>query len=119
MPATDRYHSTIPAAGASREERRRTFKSGRISYAKGSITVDCLVRDVSPHGAKIRLQSDLPVPDRFSLYVHSDGLKVSCAVRWRSGDTVGVEFESEPKKVATKTAQVVCESIRRTSGPSA
>jgi hypothetical protein len=46
-------------------QRSRTYKSGSITLDYGIL--DCLVRNVSSHGALIELQAVSPLPNRFSL----------------------------------------------------
>lgn len=87
-------HSTN-AETAERLLRQRTLKEGLLSYNEGSISTKCTVRDLSTGGAKVRLPNDIAWPNKFRLYVASDGITVDCEVRWRDGLTMGVEFVGE------------------------
>ena len=75
-----------------RPVRQRTLKGGVASYNFGSIRMECVVRDLSAHGAKIRKNPDIPLPDNFHLEIPGDGIAVDCEVRWRQGDVLGVAF---------------------------
>ena len=78
-----------------RQQRRRVFKAGIISYQNQSITVDCIVKDYNSNGAKLKFSSKAFVPDLFTLTIPVDGTKVDCEVRWRSKQELGVAFVSE------------------------
>lgn len=80
--------------GDGRKQRRhRVLKGARIVFNGGFSTIDCLVRDLSDTGAKIRVESPIGVPDRFEL-VLSDGRTWHCRVRWRDLTEFGAEFLS-------------------------
>lgn len=71
--------------------RRRMFKAGTIESGGGGI--DCTVRNLSETGAQLEVISPLYIPDRFTLYIHSDDFKRRCHVVWRREKRIGVEFD--------------------------
>ena len=79
-----------------RERRQRVLKKAIAYYADRAFTVECLVRDMSSGGVKLKLCQPLPLPDHFTLHVPMDGLTVDCVVRWRGGMLIGAKFCSEP-----------------------
>ncbi|GJE01385.1 PilZ domain-containing protein [Methylobacterium isbiliense] len=80
-----------PLAG----RRHRVMLQGRAQVGPDHL-LPCVVRDLSRAGAKIRIDRDLPLPDRFALYIAGHDLRsVSAALRWRRGDFAGVAF-AEP-----------------------
>ena len=72
------------------EPRRRTLKGGTISYNYG-VGIDCLIRDLSGHGACLEIESSVGVPNVFTLKDKDDQHRV-CSVAWRSGRRIGVTF---------------------------
>lgn len=78
-----------------RSSRRKAFKAGVISYQNHSLSNDCIIRDMSDTGAKLRFEKRTIVPDKFTLIIPVDGKKVDCQVRWRNDIELGVEFVSE------------------------
>ena len=46
-----------------REHRRKAFKAGIISYQNHSLTVDCVIRDISSSGVKLQFQEGVTVPE--------------------------------------------------------
>ena len=75
-----------------REHRIRTLKAGRIVIDPNDSVLDCIVRNLSPHGALL-LVSSLAVPDRFELLFSASRARHQCRVVWRAMDRVGVEFK--------------------------
>ena len=49
------------------------------------------MRNMSPEGAKLVLESTIWVPDSFELLVH-DGTKHNCKVIWRKMGELGVHY---------------------------
>lgn len=102
-----------PSASA-RSMRQRALKGAVISYSDGAISLDCLVRDYSPGGVKIKLVSDTPVPNSFSLHIPTDGIRAQCEVRWRRGVEIGVEFIGEIHLDEIIARQIVIPTGRET-----
>jgi len=72
--------------------RRRVFKRGKIlTNGQGSV-VDCMLRDLSDRGARLRVNPLYAPPDQFELLIVDSGAKLTVDVRWRAGDDIGVQF---------------------------
>jgi PilZ domain len=87
--------------------RRRMLKSGKVAYADRHVTVDCLVRDMSATGARLRMEGSVSAPDTFELLIPLDGLEANCQVVWRAGADLGVKFLAAPRIVAAKRTQSI------------
>ena len=57
----------------------------------------CRVRDVSEHGARIRVGDAQLVPECFDLYFVIAKERRAAAVRWRGAEELGVSFAPEQK----------------------
>lgn len=79
-------------------KRLRALKGARVVYKHGGATRNCIVRDLSEKGAKLRLESTMDIPDRFEL-IFDDGSRHSCVVRWRDLVNIGVQFGDTPSAV--------------------
>lgn len=80
------------------DPRRRVLKGGAILCGMERSEISCTVRNLSAHGAELRLPPITVVPQEFLLYIASDQFCQRTVVRWRDGDRIGVEFlGSEPK----------------------
>ena len=85
--------------GAALEERRaeprhRVFKGGALSFNEGYGALECVVRNLSEHGARLRFGDTPAVPPRFMLRVSGEGRSRHAHVRWRSLTDVGVALDS-------------------------
>jgi len=67
------------------------MKAGRIEF--DSIAIDCIVRDLSVTGAGLEVSSQTDIPERFTLVVPGDGLRLACTVVRRAGYRIGVAFD--------------------------
>jgi PilZ domain len=72
--------------------RRRTFKGGKLIFNKGLSVLDCIIRDMSEHGARVELGTTIGVPDTFELIIAPDRVKRSCKIAWRSKRHIGISF---------------------------
>jgi hypothetical protein len=70
--------------------RQRVLKAGTIEFGGGAI--NCLVRNLSTTGAALEISSQVGIPDIFTLFVPSDGLRLRCDVVWRKKYRIGVAF---------------------------
>lgn len=87
--------------------RRRMLKSGKIAYSDRHVTIECLVRDMSATGARLRVEGSVTAPDTFELLIPLDGLEANCQVVWRAGTDLGVKFLAAPRIVAAKRTQSI------------
>lgn len=72
--------------------RHRVMQQGRIVFGPDTL-LPCVVRDLSPAGAKIVLSRPIPLPDSFDLVIAAHDLRtVSVRLRWQRGEVAGVRF---------------------------
>jgi hypothetical protein len=57
------------------------------------VTLDCLVRDISPTGAKLELESISALPREFELEVPQRRAVYPCELKWRRQNAAGVRFK--------------------------
>jgi hypothetical protein len=72
--------------------RQRSFLQGRVFFNNRRNSADCLVRDVSAHGAKLVFADAITVPDVVELYLSNKDAIQRAEVQWRRGKEVGVGF---------------------------
>lgn len=75
------------------EERVPTLVSAQITRA-GRV-IDCVVRDISAKGARLRVPDAGAVPQRFELFLKATGEYRPATVRWRRKTEVGISFAQE------------------------
>lgn len=72
--------------------RRRMLKEAKIVTRHGHSTVDCVVRDMSPGGARLKVEDGLSVPASFELLLVSEEARVPAQVVWRKAREIGIRF---------------------------
>ena len=84
----------VPPDGMERRrvQRHRVLQKAYIIFNNRRSTLTCRVRDVSTHGARLKLADVAIVPKQFILYFPVDNRERPCEVVWRSLDQLGVKF---------------------------
>jgi hypothetical protein len=72
--------------------RQKSFLQGRIYFNNRRSSLDCLVRDYSEAGARLKFSESLAVPDAIELYIPNKEEVHRARVEWRSGNEVGISF---------------------------
>jgi hypothetical protein len=78
-------------------ERRLSLRQPRLNGAMivfngNSSAVVCVVRDLSPQGARLLVASPSGIPDQFDLRIDQTGVCHPSKVAWRSAHQIGVKF---------------------------
>jgi hypothetical protein len=75
------------------EARLRAFVGGKLVYGEElSLSTDCVLKDVSHTGARVRLSSPQALPDELYLIILKDGLSHHARVAWRDYPYMGLQF---------------------------
>lgn len=100
---------TIRETAATKERRiasrQKSFLQGRIFYNNRRSSIDCLVRDVSDTGAKLKLSEEVIVPEVMELYISNKDEFRRARVQWRYRGEVGVAFGDEADLAHTDAGQ--------------
>jgi len=75
-----------------RARRARTLLAGKIIAGNGLNVLDCMIRDFSSGGARVRISAATALPPKVSLLVIKEGLLFEANVAWRRGDETGLTF---------------------------
>ena len=75
-----------------RMARQKSFLRGMIYFNNRRNAVDCLVRDISPYGARLIFSDAVTTPDVLDLYIPQKEQTLRVHVIWRNGQEVGVAF---------------------------
>jgi hypothetical protein len=78
--------------------RSRSLKAGKILLTGGGV-IDCTLRDISPSGARLRIATPSPLPQRFDLLVPSSRTVTRAELRWQRGREAGVAFLGAPRTI--------------------
>jgi hypothetical protein len=80
------------------ERRMRTLKQAKIVFNLGHSVFDCTLRNLSPSGALIEVQSMVGIPARFALDLDHGAVRRDCTVRWHTERLIGVHFDDAVQK---------------------
>ena len=73
--------------------RRRTrLRSGKVTDRDGKFLAECQIYDRSPNGARLRVTTTLPVPDRILVFDDELSSLLAATVAWRRTNEIGVRF---------------------------
>ena len=75
--------------------RDKVFFGGVAAINESGSTMDCVVRNISEHGACVEFDSAAKLPDEFSLTIARKGRSFLAKVIWWRDNFVGVAFSSE------------------------
>jgi hypothetical protein len=83
---------TAPYAGSERRDgpRVETSLPGKIISGDGFLSPACVVCDLSPRGARVRIAGGIRLPPPVALLLTEEGLLFDAAVAWRRGDETGL-----------------------------
>lgn len=79
--------------------RQKSFLQGRIYYNGRRSSADCLIRDITESGARLRFSGSVTVPEVFELYIPNKQETLRAHIKWHRGEDVGVEFETNQRQV--------------------
>jgi len=82
-----------------RAARQKSFLRGMIYFNNRRSAVDCLIRDISPMGARVIFSDSVQTPDVLDLYIPQKEQTLRAHVIWRHGTEVGVGFDQAPPQV--------------------
>ena len=68
----------------------RCLLGAKIEFNEHKSIMDCVVRDQSEHGMRIKLPQAAPIPVEFDLHVLDRDQKHKMRVMWRAGDDIGL-----------------------------
>jgi hypothetical protein len=77
--------------------RQKSFLQGRIYFNNRRSSVDCLIRDYSETGARLKFSESVAVPEAIELYIPNKEEIHRARVQWRSGSEMGIEFGEEAR----------------------
>jgi hypothetical protein len=68
------------------------LKRGIVVTNDGFSTIDCVIRDLSPHGARIAVDGEYSAHPRFLLLIVETGERFPAEKRWQHGRDIGLKF---------------------------
>jgi hypothetical protein len=96
-----------------RVARQKSFLRGSIHFNNRRSVVDCLIRDISPYGARLIFSDTVTVPDVLELYIPQKEQTLRVHVIWRHGQEAGVAF-AQPMQMESHAETAAADAV---SGP--
>ena len=96
--------------------RKRSFLQGRLYFNNRRSSLDCLVRDISNQGAKLKVSDSIAIPEIVELYIPNKDETYRAKVQWRTGFEIGVTFDDDqatPSIVPSAGPADLLERVRR------
>jgi two-component system cell cycle response regulator len=75
------------------------LKEGRVVLNAGSSVINCVIRDRSDSGARLRLPAATELPGTFGVLFLTEEILYPARIVWRHKDDLGIEFVGQPKSV--------------------
>jgi hypothetical protein len=94
------------------ERRQMVLKEGKVMLSDW-VSVDCVVRDISPGGARLEFQAPVSLPSEFRLRIVSADLTIPATAAWQRRLEAGISFtgvgtvgavDNSPKKIVRSAA---------------
>jgi hypothetical protein len=77
-----------------KSDRQRQFLRGFIRTPENDSAIDCIVRDISETGAKLRFRTKPSIAGCLQLHIPAKGQVVQSQLVWINNCEVGVSFDS-------------------------
>jgi len=79
--------------------RHKSLLRGRIFYNNRNSSADCMVRDISTHGARLIFADEMKIPDVVDLYIPQKEQTLRVQIVWRHANETGIAF-AHPEQTA-------------------
>ncbi|MBM3530000.1 MAG: PilZ domain-containing protein [Alphaproteobacteria bacterium] len=93
--------------------RQKSFLRGMVYFNNRRSVLDCLIRDISPYGARLIFSDSVTVPDALDLYIPQKDQSLRVHVIWRHGQDLGVAFTQAEKVDSQADSGDLAERVAR------
>src|SRR6476619_8232043 len=93
--------------------RQKSFLRGMIYFNNRRNVVDCLIRDISPYGARLIFSDAVTTPDQLDVYIPQKEQTLRSHVIWRHGQEVGVAFAQAAQMAPPAETSELSERVAR------
>lgn len=79
-------------------QRQRVLHTGKLSLNNGASVLDCVVRDLSPYGARVRLTIPTLLPQTLEFLNLKTNIVRTAEVKWSRNSEVGLMFTGPERR---------------------
>jgi hypothetical protein len=79
------------------QARTKSFLQGRLYFNHRRSSVDCVIRDLTANGARLKFSGAVATPDIVELHIPSKDETFRAHIIWRVGDELGLCFGNVEK----------------------
>ena len=106
------FHADATSSTAAATRRQLVLKEGKVILSD-RVSLDCIVRDISPGGARLEFKTPVSLPPDFSLRIVSADLIIPATAAWQRKLEAGIRFtgvgmvgavDNSPKKIVRSVA---------------
>lgn len=73
-------------------QRQKSLLRGLAYLGNSPSAMNCLVRDISGTGARLKFSGPITAPDTLDLHIPAKNQTLRCRVKWREADEIGITF---------------------------
>lgn len=74
------------------EHRRRILKGAVIKFNNGFGNLECVLRNMTSHGARISMGQTSGIPTRLQIQIAGERTPIEAKVEWRTPRDIGLRF---------------------------
>ena len=78
-----------------KQQRLPAYLGAKIFFDHKPSTFDCLVKNISDHGARINIESIWDIPETFRLHIAKFNMSYECRTIWKTHNQLGVSYNSK------------------------
>ncbi len=93
--------------------RSQTFLPAKIYFNDKRSVFDCLVKNISSGGARLKISSPMGIPEQFTLFIPSENESSLCWIIWRNMSEIGVSFAPRPRVDGKPALRVVEDTSKK------
>lgn len=93
--------------------RQKSFLQGRVYFNGRRSSADCIVRDITEAGARLKFADSPAVPEVFELHIPNKQESFRAHVIWNHGSELGVMFEAAEATADGEHAAHLVERVAR------
>jgi hypothetical protein len=85
-------------------DRVRAFLRAQIIFNNRMSTIDCIIKNISPTGARVALGDSFAVPSEFEIYIPQRNSSHHAKLVWRDKDSIGIDFVDAPHQAVASSS---------------